>query len=171
MASKRRHILHPGDILLFKPRGDSTSIIDKLIVLGQHLFRQIPRNDNFCHVALVDDDTRFILEARWPKTRRSHLADVRTSCTDKIEVYRVRGITPEQIKLTLDFAHEHLNEWYDVPLFLTGFLSIKHTWICSTFVSKAFKAAKLSIPYGCSDKVFIVPDDFAIDKKGEERIM
>ena len=170
MASKRRHVLRPADILLFKPRGNA-SFSDKIIVLGQKLFRQVPRKDNYCHVALVDKDTRFILEAKWPKTQRSELAPVAASSECKIEVYRVRNITPEQVKLALDWAHEHLNEWYDVTLFLTGFLALKHTEICSTYVSHSFKAAKLAIPCGCENKKFIVPDDYAIDKEGLERIM
>lgn len=168
--NRRRNTLHAGDILLFKPRGNA-SFTDKLIVLGQKLFRKVPRKDNYCHVAIVDKDTRFILEARWPKTRRSNLLKTKLSSKCKIEVYRVRKITDEQIKLTLDWAHDHLNEWYDVPLFLTGFLAIKHTEICSTFVSKAFKNAKLYIPHGSENKTFIIPDDFAIDKLGLERIM
>jgi hypothetical protein len=170
MPSKRRNILHPGDILLFKPRGN-VSFSDTLIIWGQKLFRQVPRKDKYVHVALVDRDTRFILEAKWPKTRRSNLITTKSNSKYKIEVYRVRGITEEQIKFALDWAHEHLDEWYDVPLFLTGFLYIKHTQICSTYVSNSFKAAKLDIPYGCGNKKFIVPDDYAIDNARLERIM
>lgn len=167
----RRYILHPGDVLLFKPRGDNASFVDKLIVWGQRLFRQVPRKVNYCHVAIVDRDTRFILEARWPKTCITNLAVSRSKSKDKMEVYRVRNITPEQIKAALDWAHEHLNEWYDIPLFLTGFLDTKHAEICSTYVSHAFKAAGLDIPYGCENKKFIVPDDFYIDNSMLERIM
>lgn len=167
----RRYVLQPGDILLFKPRGEHASFADRFIVWGQKLFRQVPKRVNYCHVALVDRDTRFVLEAKWPKTKISNLAIIKQKTKHKIEVYRVRDLTPEQAKAAIDWAHEHLNEWYDVALFLTGFLDLKHSEICSTYVSHSFKAAGLEIPYGCTNKKFIVPDDFFIDNSMLERIM
>lgn len=166
----RKYVLQPGDILLFKPR-PSDSIVDKFIVWGQRFFRIIPKSIGYCHVSMVDLDTRYMLEAKWPKTRRSSIVEQRATGKEKIEVYRIRNITPEQVAKILKYAHDHLNEWYDVPLFLTGFLKVKHTQICSTYICDSCKAADLDVPIGCQNLKFVVPDDFYLDKITLERII
>lgn len=154
--------LKPGDILLFKVI-PSSSWFSKLIGWGQKLFGRVPQGRGYCHVALVDIDTDLMLEARWPKTRVSKIDLDKLNKTYGIELYRVRGITPEQIDKAINWAHDHLDEWYDVPLLFTGWLVAKHSEICSTYVSHSFKDAKLDIPYGCGNKKFITPDMYYLD--------
>jgi hypothetical protein len=169
---RRHNTLFPGDILLFRPRGKKTETFsDKLIVWGQRLFRQVPKNINYVHVAIVDWNPEFILEAKWPKTQISNLAARRATSKDKIEVWRIRNLTPEQLKKILDYAHDHLNEWYDIPLFLTGFISLHNTEICSVYISQACNAAELDIPYGFKYKVLVVPDDFIVFNTMLDRVM
>lgn len=169
---RRHNTLFPGDILLFRPRGKKAATFsDKLISWGQRLFRKVPKNVNYVHVAIVDWNTEYILESVWPKTRITNLAIKRATSADKIEVWRIKNLTSEQCKLMLDYGHSHLGLWYDIPLFLTGFLSIKHTEICSVFIAQICHAAKLDIPYGFMNKKFIVPDDYADFNTMLERVM
>lgn len=150
------------DILLFKVK-DSSSFFRKLIVLGQRLIYKAPPKAKYCHVALVDSDTTLMFEAVWPKTRVSKIDFNKISKTEIVEVYRVQGLTRKQAAEVLTWARNHLDEWYDVALFLTGWLDIKHAEVCSTFVSRAFKAADLEIPHGAWKKKFVIPDDFYVD--------
>jgi uncharacterized protein YycO len=122
-------------------------------------------------VALVDKDTDLVLEAKWPKIKISTLEADTYKQRDQIEVYRVRGITDEQIETTLNWAHSHVGEYYDVLLLLTGWVDMKHSEICSTYVSKSFKEAGLDIPYGSKNKTMILPDNFGLDTIGLDRIM
>jgi hypothetical protein len=170
--NRRHNTLFPGDILLFRPRGaKEATLTDKLIIWGQKLFRTVPKKMSYVHVAIVDWNPEFILEAKWPKTQISNLAVRKQTCKDKIEVYRIKNLTPEQCKAMLDYAHSHLDMWYDVPLFLTGTISLHNTELCSVYVSECCNAAGLDIPYGCKSKKFVVPDDFAIFNTMLERVM
>jgi hypothetical protein len=169
--NRRHSTLYPGDILLFRPRGDHATFTDKLIIWGQNIFREVPKKINYVHVAIVDWNPEYILEAVWPKTRITNLAEKRATSTDKIEVWRIRNLTSEQLKKMLDYGHSHLGMWYDVPLFLTGFISLKHTELCSVFVSQICNAAELDIPHGFTHKLFVMPDDFFDFNTMLERVM
>lgn len=167
MANKKD--LKPGDILLFRSTHRST-LSERLIVWGQKTFYHVPKNARYCHVALVDKDTDFMLEAVWPKTRISKIDFSSHKQREKMEIYRVRGITDEQIEKTLAWAHNHLGEWYDIPLFLTGWIDIKHAEVCSTFVTHCFESASLEIPHVNDDQKLILPDDFYGDDVQLEKI-
>jgi hypothetical protein len=164
-----KSLMQPGDILLFKVEKKST-FVEKLIALGQRFYRHVPKQVKYCHVALVDKDTDLMLEAVWPKTRVTKIDFAKIEQHENVELYRVRKITPEQIDQVINWAHDHLDEWYDVPLLLTGFLDSKHAEVCSTFVSHAERAAQLEIPSGCSNKKLIVPDDYYEDVIGLDKI-
>jgi len=164
-----KSLMKPGDLLLFRAEKKST-LFEKLIVLGQRFYKHIPEQVKYCHVALVDKDTDLMLEAVWPKTRVSKIDFVKIEQHEALELYRVRRITNEQIDQAIMWSHDHLDEWYDVSLLLTGYLDTKHSEICSTFVSKAFKSAGVEIPFGSSKKALITPDDFGMDVVGLDRI-
>ena len=165
-----KKLLKPCDILLFRTTHRS-SLQDRFIVWGQRILYHIPKQARYCHVALVDKDTDLVLEAKWPKIKISTLEADTYKQRDQIEVYRVRGITNKQIEKTLDWAHEHVGEYYDVLLLLTGFIDMKHSEICSTYVSKAFKAAGLEIPYIHRENGLILPDDYYEDVVRLDKIM
>ena len=154
--------LKPGDILLYKVTKYS-ALHDKLIAICQILLYQVPRNARFCHIAIVDQDINYKLEAVWPKTRRSLIAG--DNIGEIMEVYRVIDITDAQIKSTLVWANANLNEWYDILFMITGWLDVKHAEICSTFVSHAFAAAGLLIPHVPKFQKIILPDDYADDRQ------
>lgn len=160
-------LLKPADILLFKTTYRS-SLASRFIVWAQETFYHVSKQADYCHVALVDKDTSLMLETTWPKTR---VSKIDFSIAEQIEVYRVRGITDEQREKALIWGRSHIGEWYDVLLFLTGWIDTRNTEICSTFVSKAFREAGLDIPYGSNKKELILPDDFGIDTIGLDRIM
>lgn len=159
--------LQPGDILLFKTTPKS-SLKDRFIVWAQEAFYHTSKQADYCHVALVDRDINLMLEAKWPKIK---ISIIDFSISDQIEVYRVHGITDEQVEKVLDWAHEHVGEYYDILLFLTGWLDIKHAEVCSTYISHAFRTVNLEIPYGSSDKKLILPDDYYNDITQLDRIM
>lgn len=154
--------LEPGDILLYRVT-EHSAFYDKLIAIGQTLFYQVPRNARFCHIAIVDKDTNYKLEAVWPKTRRSLIAG--DNAGEIMEVYRVKYITDDQVVSALAWANANLNEWYDILFLLTGWIDVKHAEICSTFVSHAFAAAGLLIPHVPKLQKIILPDDYADDKQ------
>ena len=157
-----KKLLKSGDILLFRETHRST-LFQRLIVWGQKTFYHVPSQARYCHVALVDKDTDYMLEAVWPKTRQSKIDFSTYKAKEIIEVYRVRGITDEQINKTLDWAHNNLGKWYNILDFLSGWLQIKHTYICSTFVSTAFKIVNLYIPYKVKNNELVIPDDYYQD--------
>jgi hypothetical protein len=164
-----KDLIKPGDILLFRVIL-SSSWSSKFIGWAQRLFGGVPKGFGYCHVALVDQDTDLMLEARWPKTRVSKIDLNKLNKEYGIELYRVRKITDEQIEQVIMWLHNHLDEWYDIPLFLTGFLDSKHSEICSTFISHAFQDAGLEIPVNNWHKKLVVPNDFYEDTITLDRI-
>lgn len=164
-----KKLLKPGDVLLFRETHRST-LFERWIVWVQKTFYHIPKNVRFCHVALVDKDTDFMLEAVWPRTRITKIDFSTYKAKERIEVYRVRGITKEQIDKVLTWAHNHLGERYNFVLLFTGWTDSKHAEICSTFVSHAFRDADLEIPVNSWKKKLILPDDYYFDNARLERI-
>lgn len=164
-----KSLLKPCDVLLFRTTHKS-SLIDRVIVWGQRTFYHAPLQARYCHVALVDQNTDFILEAKWPKVKQSSITDYTYKQKDQIEVYRIKNITDEQREKILNDAQEHIGEWYSISLFLFGWTTAKHSVVCSTYVSKSCKAADLIIPYGSDNKKLILPDDYYKDV-GLNRIM
>lgn len=162
--------LKPADILLFRTTPRSTES-EKFIAWAQHVIYNAPVDAKFCHVALVDYDTDLMCEAVWPKTKISEIDFAVQGQPEKIEVYRVRNITDAQVQATIQWAHDHLDEWYDVPLFLTGWLDAKHAEVCSTYVSHGFQASGLDVPHGSNAKKLILPDDYYLDTVTTDRIM
>jgi len=157
-----KKLLKPCDVLLFRTTHRST-IVDRAIVWGQKTFYHAPKNARYCHVALVDRNTDLMLEAVWPKTHITPIDFSTYKEREQIEVYRVKDITEEQIDATLKWAYNHVDEWYDVPLLLTGWIDIKHAEVCSTYVSHSFEGAGLEIPSGSKGKRIVLPDDYYCD--------
>lgn len=158
----KKDLMKPGDILLFRVI-PSSSLVSKFIGWSQRLFGRVPNGRGYCHVALVDLDTNLMLEARWPKTRVSQIDLNELNKKYGVELYRVRNITDNQIDQVIMWAHDHLDEWYDIPLFLTGFLDSKHAEVCSTFIAHAFRDVGLEIPVNNWHKKLVAPDDFYED--------
>lgn len=157
-----KNMLKAGDILLFEVT-EHSAFHDKIISIGQKLLYQVPNNARFCHVAIVDQDTNYMYEAVWPKTRKSLISS--SNKNNVIQVYRVKGITAQEVKEALTWAKTHEGEWYDIPLFITGWISFKHSEICSTYVSHSLGAAGLSIPKVPKGQKIILPDNYADDRQ------
>lgn len=150
------------DILLFRIKSTS-SFSQKFIAWAERLIYKAPPKAEYCHVALVDSDTTLMFEAVWPKTRVSKIDFEEISKKEIVEVYSVPGLTDEQKEQVLTWMRDHLDEWYDVALFLTGWLDMKHAEVCSTYVSNGFRAAGLEVPQGAWSRKIVIPDDFYID--------
>ncbi|MGI0059240.1 MAG: hypothetical protein ACREBJ_05675 [Nitrosotalea sp.] len=140
----KKKLLVPGDLLFFKPK----SVLDIsawLIAWAQNVVGKNPLQGKtklgYCHVALVDEDTDYILEARWPKTRRWKIDWTKLDKNYHTEQWRMKNVTRAEIDEALSWAHDHLGEWYDLGLFLWGMIKVKNTEVCSTFVANAWAAA------------------------------
>lgn len=170
MISKSK--LKPGDILLFRAHPGS-GWTSRFIVWGQKFLGRASKGQTYCHVALVDKDTDFLMEAKWPKTRRWRIDWEYLDKTYDVELWRVKGATSVKVKLALDWAGDHLGEWYDLPLFLFGWIDIRHAEVCSTFIRNAWEAAgkhfKTNVDYG-SKQALITPDEIAANTELIKRI-
>lgn len=150
--------LHPADLLLFKVK-PSSSWFSKLIGWGQKIFGHAPTEAQYAHVALVAFDPTYIMEARWPKTRIWKIDWDKLNKEYDIQLFRVRNVTPRQQLDAIHWAEDHLNDWYDVLELLDGWISIKHTYICSTYVCEAWESA--GIDFKTNNQDFITPDEIA----------
>lgn len=146
---------NPGDILLFRVNAHSP-LHDKLIALGEGLMQKKFTPSNYCHVAMVSNDINLILEAVWPKT---HVTKLDWSQPTELEVYQVKNVTTEQIQKAINWAENHLDEWYDIPELFGGWISFKHAQICSTYIANSWKAA--GIKFKTDSNGFITPDQIA----------
>ncbi len=174
----RKPALRPGDILFLGPK-QKWLIGSWFLTWAQNVVGKSPiHNRSYSHVAIVDWDVDYVVESRWPKSRRRKLEMKKWCKQYEMELWRVRRVNPQQIKDTLDWAYKHLGEWYDLGLFMWGMFDIKHAEVCSTFVAKAFKAAgidfKIHKKIGAA-KNFHSPDEIAantdlIKKITESRI-
>ncbi len=159
--------LKAGDILLcrVKPESHFTS---KFIVFGQKLLGRSRVDQNYCHVAIIDKDTTFLYEARWPKTRRWRIDWDHLDKYYSVEHWRVRGSTPAKTKVVLAWLNEHLGEWYDLPLFLFGWIDFKHAEVCSTYLVNAWAQVNVNfqpnVSYGKPVRL-ITPDEIASNSK------
>lgn len=158
----KKEILRPGDILLYRPKS-VFHVSAWFIAWAQNVTGKTPHNVTYCHVAIVDENTDNMLESRWPK---SHCIPIDWKKLDKeykIELWRVKKVTQDQIDKALEWAHENVGQWYDLGLFIWGWIDTKHEEVCSTFVSKAW--ANAGIEFKQIKKIgvgtLITPDEIA----------
>ena len=147
-----------GDILLFRVIPDST-LLDKLIGWGQNRLGEPRAKGNYCHAAMVGPDAGHIYEARWP---RFHNVPIDASDLIKrnvVEVYRIRGITSDQITKMLASAQDHVGEFYDLAaIFTFGMIQLGGTIYCSQAVWRDALAAGIVLwPFEKLES----PDDLA----------
>ena len=137
----RKDMLHPGDIIFFRTVKSSLPG-SWLISWFQNIVGKSPIHGvSYSHVAIVDWNTDYVLESRWPKSKRSKINWKNWNKHYDLELWRIKRVRKDEIKKTLDWCYSHLNEWYDLGLFIWGMVDIKHAEICSTFVAKAWKSA------------------------------
>lgn len=162
--------LKPGDILLYRvvPRSGFSA---KFISWGQHVLNQAPSEENYCHIAIVDNDTDYILEAKWPKVRRWKLDWEHLDASYHVELWRVKKVTPKKVQKALAWATEHLGEWYDLPLFFFGLFNFRNAEICSTYVQHAYENAKIQLSVEGPGKNLTTPDEIAANTKVIKRII
>lgn len=165
--------LKPGDILLY--RVTKKSIIGAQIIgWFQNIVGKSPiHGRTYSHVAIVDWDTEYVLESRWPKSRRWKIDWKKLESHFDIEVWRVKGATKAEVEAALSWAHNNLGQWYDLGLFVWGMFDAKHAEVCSTFVTKAWgNAERVFKKFKRIGKVkeFISPDEIADHHEIIERV-
>ncbi len=137
----RKQQLQPGDLLLYRPKS-KWSIGSWFITFAQNVIGKSPiHNKSYSHVAMIDWDTNYVLESRLPKSQRAKIKWKKFNKQYYLELWRIKKVTPEERKRALTWASAHLNEWYDLGLFIFGKIDIKNAEVCSTFIAKAWKAA------------------------------
>ena len=151
-----------GDILLYRVAAGSTWL-DKLIGWGQKIIHQAPTNAEYCHVALVGPLSNWLYEAHWPKIRNVLIDWVAMTRRNTVEAYRVKDITPEQIKKVMIYADKRVGEWYGLLTILTfGIFQFGPSAVCSQYVWECFTAADIAL---CEFENLESPDDLAASKR------
>jgi len=136
-----KSLLRSGDLLFYRPTKKS-GISAWFITWAQNVIGKSPiHGPGYCHVALIDEDTDYLFEARWPKTRRWKINWKKLDKHYKIELWRVRKGNVEKVKKVVKWCSENLGLFYDIGLFIWGLFDFKHAEVCSTFVSKAWAEA------------------------------
>ena len=131
----------PGDAVFYPvtPRSDWAS---KFVAIGEMFLRMGKSHEMFSHVALLDRDTAYQLEAYWPRTRRSRIDQRRP-----YEVWRLKGESTARRKLSLYWAYENLGQWYNLLGILFGWMKFRfHNRYCSEFARSAKRAAGFHLP-------------------------
>lgn len=159
----------PGDILLYKSHAFSRWS-SRFIEWGQRFLGQAPSVDDYCHVAMIDEDPNYILEAKWPKTRRVKLDPMALAEHYDVEIWRVKKLTKAQMKTATAWARQNLGLFYDLGLFLWGAFDFKKAEVCSTYVQKAFQAAGIELSVEGPGKKLTTPDEIAANTKVIRRI-
>ena len=160
----RKQMLRPGDIIFF--RTEKRSLPGSwLISWFQNIVGKSPIHGvSYSHIGIVDWDTNYLLDSRWPKSKRRKLDLEKYEKYYGLELWRVRRVTQEQVKDALDWCYAHLGEWYDLGLFIWGMFDFSDAEVCSTFVYKAWGNAlvffKIHKQIGYVKK-FISPDEIA----------
>ena len=169
----RKEMLRPGDIVFYKPKA-KWSIGSWLITWAQNVVGKSPIHGvSYSHVVLIDHDTDYIVESRYPRSRRYKMDWKKYENQYDFELWRVRNVKPEQVDKALDWAYAHLNEWYDLGLFLFGWIDRKKSEVCSTFVAKAWRAGGVVFGHNTdmgNAEFFHSPDEIAMNTDLIKRI-
>ena len=151
-----QQLVHPGDLLFYRVRAQSPFMY-KLIALAEHLRNANPSQKHYAHVAIVGGETLTKIEATWPRVTESVIDWTRPD----LELWRIKGITPEQTVKFLQFARKKIGERYDIGMFCLGVFDFKHAEICTTLVKKAACHAKIPLAITTGD--FLTPDELVND--------
>lgn len=139
-----KSLLKPGDILLFKPKS-VFHISAWFITWAQNVVGKNPLQGEvkvgYCHVAMIDFDTDFMLEARWPKSKITKLDWSELDKEYDVQLWRMKKASKKDVKIAIEWARQHVGEWYDLGLFIWGWMDKPHEEVCSTYITKAWAAA------------------------------
>ena len=153
-----------ADILLFRV-GPKSTLLDRLIGWGQRVIHQAPTKLEYCHVAMIGPDPDSLFEARWPRIHNILLDMPDLQLHNPVEVYRLKGITQQQVNTVLEYAKHREGEWYNLTAILTfGAIQLGHSAVCSQYVWECFTAAGVCL---CPYEDLESPDDIAGSDKLE----
>jgi cell wall-associated NlpC family hydrolase len=154
--------LKPGDLLLFRVTPKS-SWLAKIIVIGEKILGSSIFKKSYSHIGILDYDTDFMYESRWPRSRRTKLDWTRLNKYYILESYRVKNATSDMIDNVITWCNNHLGMKYDLGLFFFGLFDQKNMEVCSTFVAKAWSSVGVILRRRSSQKL-ITPDEIIRNK-------
>jgi len=106
----------------------NSSWLGKLIGQGQKWIGKAPSQSAYEHVVLFSSPMS-IVEGYWPRVRERPFDP--TGC-EGLEIYRIKGITPQQVIVLVNEARSHIGELYNVVGIATfGLVQLGHAVYCS----------------------------------------
>jgi len=155
----RKQMLRTGDLLFYRVTKKS-GISSWFIAWAQNVIGKSPvHGKGYVHVAIIDKDTDYILESRWPRSRRWKIDWKKLDKRYAVELWRVRIVTVEHMDKVTKWCYDHLGEWYDLGLFFWGLLDFKEAEVCSTFVKRAWENAGVHFKLHRKPEALITPDE------------
>ena len=140
-----------GDFILFPVSPSRWT--SKLVGWGERLIGQDPSPKSYSHVAIVGPDLEHMYQAYWPKIQISPIS------LQGNEIYRIKGITSDQIKAMMLYCQSQVGQWYDMLAILTfGKFQIGGTEVCSQLAYNAGLAAGVVL---YPPEILESPDDIA----------
>ena len=145
----------PGDLIFYRVT-PSSSLFDKIVGILQLLRGEGKGATQYSHVAIVDRDTNYCIEARWPRVRRA-LIDWNHP---ELELWR-RPLGSAQAAVMLLMARNMVGDRYDLIGLIFGALGSRHRAICTTLVRKVF--ASIDIEIGAGAGKILTPSELVAD--------
>lgn len=145
----------PGDLIFYRVTPHST-FTARLIAILQLLRGEGESTTQYSHVAILDRDTDFCIEAMWPRVRMS-----KVNWEDpELELWR-RPMGSAKISLMLIDARGRVGDWYDAWGLLFGALGSRHRSICTTLILKSF--ASIGVDIGAEAGKILTPNELVAD--------
>lgn len=143
--------IEPGDIIFYAvtPR---SALRARLIAVLQFLRGEGSTATSYSHMSLAEDGQSQV-EAWWPRSRRSSIDMAHPG----LEVWRVKGVTPEQARGALAWARANLGLGYGLWKLCFGLFGRVHSYICTTFVTEAWKTQGIDLSAGAGR--FVAPNE------------
>lgn len=142
----------PGDLLLYSVTPKS-GVVSRLIATVELWRKEGDYKTQYSHVSVVSSKQDYQFEAMFPKTRESQI-----DWTDpRIELWRVKDSTSDQVTQVLSWCRAHVNCYYDVGQVFMGFFRLSNTYSCTKFARQSWLDAGRDIVPGAGK--FIGPND------------
>lgn len=149
-------LVRPGDLVFTKVTPQST-FGAKIIAIASILRKEGTRATQYSHVAIVDWDVNYVIEARWPKLRRTQI----DWSDSNLEIYRIQNFSVNKATAFMNHANSCIGQWYDLGQFLFGLFNFKKAEICTSLVINSAKVAGISL--GQAAGRLVTPNELAED--------
>ena len=152
-----KDLAFPGDLLFYRVTPKS-SFRAKMIAWVQMLRGEGAGSFEYSHVAIVDIDTDYKIEAVWPRIRR-----VKINWGDQdMELCRV-SIMSWMGERAAEEAAKFIGRWYNVGQMLFGMVNWGKGRICTTLMRTAYQPMGMTLAEEAGD--FLSPNELRDDKR------